>query len=599
MIKNLSLLSISIILFLTLSNTVFAQNKKPKSVPNITSSEIWIDRFDSPTGKAITKGNWFTFNDGSNGGKSQIFPSEIKKAYKNIPVLNSMAFEFSYKLDKGNYQWEPYVGAGVSIIDSNISVNIENIKGIAYDYIGARHTVMFQLSSVKDYAHYKRMVPESEEWKTMVIPISEFRQPNAWGKPVEFDARLIEGLQWTIIGRTGDSGSLCIDNVRLLRKLPKQELFVPILFNPQPLKAEDTVILKEPSASSYHVEISEKVKIADWYGFSKAAYSLSFDDGLISQYKYVAPALDKLGLKATFYIVSETLESDSSRPASWRYGYWWQFIEMSKNGHELGSHSATHPKLTTFPDGSINKPGTLQYELSEPIKKLEEKIPGYKFITFAYPFVDFNKHVMDETSKLYVSSRGLGNGLNPVHPAKWMDIQAHCIDYSPNRTIDSDNAKMTTLKNWISDNTITKGGWTVYLAHDVLPFKEASTVADSWQPVSVESFEPFVQWLKEKQTSKELWIETVGNVTRYIKERDAASIIQIEETKDKLVFSITDNLPDDMFNYPITIEIKVPEGWKKVTVKQKSSKNSLTVFEQKIIVNVIPDKGNIEISKVE
>ncbi len=153
------------------------------------------------------------------------------------------------------------------------------------------------------------------------------------------------------------------------------------------------------------------------------------------------------------------------------------------------------------------------------------------------------------------------------------------------------------MKSWISDNIIAKGGWTIYLAHDVLPFNEASIAADSWQPVSLESFESFAQWLKEKQNSKELWIETVGNITRYIMERDAVSITQVESTTEKLVFSITDNLPDDKFNFPLTIEVKVPSDWKKVTVKQKGPKTEIIVSEGKIIINAIPDKGNIDIIK--
>jgi hypothetical protein len=297
--------------------------------------------------------------------------------------------------------------------------------------------------------------------------------------------------------------------------------------------------------------------------------------------------------------VSENLEADSSAQPSWRYGYWYQFIQLNKNGHELGSHSATHPRLSTLQDGGPKAMGSLQYELNTPIKALQKKIPLYKAITFAYPFVDFNTHVKEETSKLYVSSRGLGSGFNPAHPPDWMDIQAHSISYNPGRTIESDQAKITELKNWITAHTIAKGGWTVYLAHDVLPFEQASTATDSWQPVSTESFDTFASWLGEKQRSKELWVETVGNVTRYIKERDALSVVLLQETSDKLSFSITDPLPDDLFNYPVTIEITVPEGWTKVLAKQNKSNSTVNVYERKIILNVTPDQGNIEISKIE
>jgi peptidoglycan/xylan/chitin deacetylase (PgdA/CDA1 family) len=579
----------SVAFFLLSTTATFSQNKKSKSLPIITSSEIWIDRFDNPTGNTLTGGNWYTFTDNPNLAKSKVFPETLKQAYKPIPSRNNdNAFEYRYALDKGDYKWEPYVGAGVTFVDSNTTVNLENIKGIAYDYIGSRHTLVYALASVKDYAHYQKVIPRSDEWKTIIIPISELKQPN-WGKPVEFSPALVQALQWMISGKTGDTGRLCIDNIRLLRKLPKVEEVI----------AEKKTNVKTESVKEIPRTVSEKVKIADWYRFSKAAYSLSFDDGLVSQYNYAAPILDKYNLKGTFYIVTENLQPDSTLPSTWHYGYWHQFIKLSKSGHELGSHSATHPKLASLPDGNEKDEGTLQYELNAPIKALRKYLPTYKFITFAYPFVDFNEHVMEETAKLYVSSRGHGSGFNPAHSPTWMNIQAQSLEYSPGRTMASDLAKMTTLENWISTNTIAKGGWTVYLAHDVFPFEEALTTTDSWQPVSAESLEVFVKWLKEKESTKELWIETVGNVTRYIKERDAVSIILKEETKDNLSFSITDNLPDDLFNYPITLEVLVPEGWKKVIVVQKNSKNTFVVAGGKVRVNVVPDQGNFEIGREE
>ena len=577
-------------LFLLTTTTIFAQDKKAKPFPTITSSEIWIDRFDNSTGKAITGGDWYMFTDNPNLAKSKIFPSDIKQAYKIIPSRNNnIAFEYSYALDKGDYKWDPYIGVGIAIVDSNISVSLENIKGIAYDYIGSKHTFVYLLASVKDYAHYQKIISGSTEWKTIIIPITELKQ-SGWGKPIEFNPALIQALQWMITGRTADTGRLCIDNVHLLRKLPKAE--------------EGITIEKKPEAKTENLKkvtrtVSDKVKIADWHGFSKAAYSLSFDDGLISQYKYVAPILDKYNLKATFYIVTDNLQADSTSPAAWHYGYWHQFIKLSKNGHELGSHSATHPKITSLSDGSDKDSGTLQYELNAPIRALRNYLPSYKFITFAYPYVDFNEHVMEETAKLYSSSRGHGSGFNPAHSPVWMNIQAHSLEYSSDRTLESDIAKITTLEDWISRNTIAKGGWTVYLAHDVFPFEEATNATDSWQPVSTESFEVFAKWLKEKQSTKELWVETVGNVTRYIKERDAVSIILKEETKEKISFSITDNLPDDLFDYPITLEIKLPEDWKKVILMQKNSKNIIVVAEGKVQVNVVPDQGDFEISRVD
>ena len=62
--------------------------------------------------------------------------------------------------------------------------------------------------------------------------------------------------------------------------------------------------------------------------------SLSYDDALASQLDNALPALDALGLKASFYL---TLASDtvSKRLPEWR--------AAAARGHELGNHSLFHP----------------------------------------------------------------------------------------------------------------------------------------------------------------------------------------------------------------------------------------------------------------
>lgn len=66
----------------------------------------------------------------------------------------------------------------------------------------------------------------------------------------------------------------------------------------------------------------------NWPNGAAAAVSLTYDDGLDSQVKYAAPVLDRLGLKATFFLSGNNLA---------------QFAPLAKSGHELGSHTLTHP----------------------------------------------------------------------------------------------------------------------------------------------------------------------------------------------------------------------------------------------------------------
>ena len=70
-----------------------------------------------------------------------------------------------------------------------------------------------------------------------------------------------------------------------------------------------------------------------WPHQARAAVSLAYDDALNSQLDFAVPALNRHGLKASFYL---TLSSDTvrTRLAAWR--------TVAAQGHELGNHTLFH-----------------------------------------------------------------------------------------------------------------------------------------------------------------------------------------------------------------------------------------------------------------
>jgi len=77
-----------------------------------------------------------------------------------------------------------------------------------------------------------------------------------------------------------------------------------------------------------------------WPNHAKAAVSLAYDDALNSQLDHALPALNKLNLKASFYL---TLSSPTvnNRLAEWR--------STAKQGHELGNHTINHACQGSLP----------------------------------------------------------------------------------------------------------------------------------------------------------------------------------------------------------------------------------------------------------
>lgn len=90
-----------------------------------------------------------------------------------------------------------------------------------------------------------------------------------------------------------------------------------------------------------------------WPHGAKAAVSLAYDDALNSQLDIAIPALDRHGLKATFYLVlgSETVQK---RMADWK--------AAAARGHELGNHSLFHQCSAKGPDrGWVTKDNDLDH----------------------------------------------------------------------------------------------------------------------------------------------------------------------------------------------------------------------------------------------
>lgn len=80
-----------------------------------------------------------------------------------------------------------------------------------------------------------------------------------------------------------------------------------------------------------------------WPNGAKAAVNLAYDDALDSQLDNAIPALNKAGLRGTFYL---QLSSPTIRA---RMGEW---RAAAKRGHELGNHSLFHQCSGAVPDRS-------------------------------------------------------------------------------------------------------------------------------------------------------------------------------------------------------------------------------------------------------
>jgi peptidoglycan/xylan/chitin deacetylase (PgdA/CDA1 family) len=84
-----------------------------------------------------------------------------------------------------------------------------------------------------------------------------------------------------------------------------------------------------------------------WPHGERAAVSLSYDDALDSQLDHAIPALDRAGIKATFYLQLSN-PAVRNRMAEWR--------AAATHGHELGNHTLFHQCSKRVPGHDFVQP---------------------------------------------------------------------------------------------------------------------------------------------------------------------------------------------------------------------------------------------------
>ncbi|NLB63597.1 MAG: cellulase family glycosylhydrolase [Fibrobacter sp.] len=158
-------------------------------------------------------GAWYSFSDNGDGGESVLSPHEGEEhiSYEAHGYNSKGALAVDFALDKGAYEWEPYVAVATMLDGFDAS----DFGGLEYYFKGPYHRLRVELSAVKDYDFHFEAVPASADWQKVTIDFAELFQ-EGWGEEIAFDPALIRAITWEIRGKTGDEGSMFIDNIQFV-----------------------------------------------------------------------------------------------------------------------------------------------------------------------------------------------------------------------------------------------------------------------------------------------------------------------------------------------------------------------------------------------
>lgn len=303
------------------------------------------------------------------------------------------------------------------------------------------------------------------------------------------------------------------------------------------------------------------VKIATFLGDRSAALSYTFDDGLREQGELIAPLLERLGLRGTFYVVasltSETeAEAREKPPGEMGSLSWERLRELAQAGHEIGNHTWSHRGLTKVSDTEAAREIELGYE------RITERI-GAAPLTFCFPGSKKN----DRTCALALSK--------------------HIAFRAFQKSFGTSKFKAVEANAWL-DQLVARKEWGVVVIHGILNGYDAFGKIDQIE----------AHFTHAATKKDQIWIDTFAKVSTYIQARDRSSVKVLDQTAEFLELVIENNL-DSRYDTALTLIVEpAPPG--EVSVRYKETNESIAAVRRgsKLLLDVKPGPRSIVVSRL-
>lgn len=318
------------------------------------------------------------------------------------------------------------------------------------------------------------------------------------------------------------------------------------------------LVLLATTLSFSAASVDKPYEVGLWANFCQGAVTHGFDDNMNTNPTAVEQTIfDDKGFHITLHVQTASCNWDNCK-------------KSFAKGHEISSHSVTHSSSAS--------------EIIPSRDAIKKNVPGEMCVTMAYP--NCNTPGDAQVLQTYIAGRNCDGQTASSSPTNMAQISAKMFGTCSGCPNDANGL------NSFADQAVSKKGWSVYCHHGI------GSQSHSWATTNLNAMKTHLDYL-DKNRDK-IWMETFGNVARYLKERDAVTVKQKDSTDKKFTVSVTDNLADSIFNYPLSIRRPLPDGWTKVIIKQDDKEVTDTIVEvsskKYIMFKAVPDGGDVVIS---
>lgn len=400
-------------------------------------------------------------------------------------------------------------------------------------------------------------------------------------------------------------------------------------------------------------EVVARTEILKWPQGKRAAISITYDDGSENQFKVALPIMQRLGLPATFFII--TGEVKGSKYKAKYFGKPLQEIlrdsAPTNQSNFLERSSALKSEINSqlgevFEEGENQKAYALVDETFAKIRKgqlqlkASESLAGpmswddfrqiakgnYEFAshTITHPYLS----VLDVTNMMYElqkSQQEIREQLGEKHTfsvecpygtENERALNAALKVYKLARNLMPD-AGVQDLNRWDEQDPGTskkdyvrwqRGPLSKTSLELMKQWVDTITKSDNvwlvlvihgvdgigWEPIPHERLETYFQYIQSH--NKDVWVATFQDAGKYIRERLAAQV-SFKWSPKTITVTLTHSLDPNVYNLPLSVKTYVPSNWKRVRIVQgttsTTSQQQHDTIGNFVMYEALPNNGDI------
>ena len=263
--------------------------------------------------------------------------------------------------------------------------------------------------------------------------------------------------------------------------------------------------------------------------------AITFDDNCPGQFTHARPALDARGYKGTFFVITGGSQCGLRD--------WDTLRSVESAGHEIGSHSVTHPQLQTLDTARIGA------ELRDSHAELQRQIPNLPSkLTIAWPSGRGGGSTRKEDTirmiarQHYLAGRSASSGQgwdnytafrNPFYNNYYMQVGTYL--QGPSITGPALGQTVRACLN--------AGGLMSLLYHGI------ETGGFNNLPITL-----FEEHLDTLANHTDLWITTFGQMLRYHKQARQTTVSNVTSSSNYYGFTLEDTLNPTDYDELLTIK---------------------------------------------